>query len=71
MDDIVDRLREVGLCGWRTQQDAADEIERLRALIREWDEANNFGRLDGDELTAAVDRLNASEQALIKEANSG
>lgn len=32
-DDIVTRLREAGLCGWNTQQEAADEIERLRSEL--------------------------------------
>ena len=30
-DDIVTRLRDVGFCGVAAQQEAADEIERLRA----------------------------------------
>lgn len=30
-DNLVDRLRDVGWCGWDTQQEAAAEIERLRA----------------------------------------
>ena len=29
-DNLVDRLRDVGWCGWDTQQEAAAEIERLR-----------------------------------------
>ena len=29
-DDIVTRLRDTGFCGVRAQQEAADEIERLR-----------------------------------------
>ena len=29
-DDIVSRLRDTGFCGVRAQQEAADEIERLR-----------------------------------------
>ena len=33
-DNLVDRLRDVGWCGWDTQQEAADEIERLRAENR-------------------------------------
>ncbi len=31
-DDILDRLRDTGFCGVRTQKEAADEIERLRQL---------------------------------------
>ena len=32
-DDIVERLRDVGFCGVKTQHEAADEIERLREMI--------------------------------------
>lgn len=32
-DDLVARLRDVGWCGWETQQEAADEIERLRNRV--------------------------------------
>lgn len=78
--DIVERLHNscAHLChqcdrenAYAVGIEAADEIDRLRALIREWNEANNFGSLHGDELTAAVDRLNAAEQALIEEARRG
>ena len=31
--DIVERLRDVGFCGVKTQQEAADEIERLREMV--------------------------------------
>lgn len=74
-DDIAERLRQYTTeeYPWvdETMLEAADEIERLRALIVEWDDANNFGSLHGDDLTAAVDRLNASEKALIEEARRG
>ena len=35
-DDIVARLRDVGFCGVKTQQEAADEIERLRIKCEKW-----------------------------------
>lgn len=83
MDDIVERLRRRAE-SWehdgelapdcvdaQWDREGADEIERLRALIVEWDDANNFGSLHGDDLTAAVDRLNATEEALINEARRG
>ena len=35
-DDIVTRLRKPGLCGWATQKQAADEIERLRELVADY-----------------------------------
>lgn len=34
-NDIVERLRDVGWCGWETQQMAADEIERLQKKVIE------------------------------------
>lgn len=46
-DDIVDRLREVGLCGWAAQQEAADEIDRLRSV--------------GDALVASIRNHDLSE----------
>ena len=75
MDDIVDRLRNHtegnDMVTHEVVNDAADEIERLRRLIREWSDANNFGSLYGDDLTKAVDRVIAAEEMLRKEARRG
>lgn len=35
-DDIVTRLRDAGFCGVETQREAADEIGRLRKIIRDF-----------------------------------
>lgn len=73
MTDIVERLVTVAACGRLSTDDkgtllsAADEIERLRALITEWaeaDSANDFMAND----TAAIRYARAME-ALRQEAN--
>lgn len=35
-DDIVTRLREFGYYGYEKENEAADEIERLRRQIKMW-----------------------------------
>ena len=75
-DDIVKRLRSwadmfKGGYAQKLTREAADEIERLRRLIHEWSDANNFWSLYGDDLTKAVDRAIAAEEMLRKEARRG
>lgn len=83
-DDIVTRLRDyncrctfvfAGVVGIVCEAcEAADEIERLRALIVEFGEAYNpkwDDVEDWDEFHAADDRREAAWSALLKEARRG
>jgi hypothetical protein len=48
--------------------EAADEIERLRALITEWADANVWYYTTDDVSNAPAERVKAAEDALLKEA---
>lgn len=80
-DDIVTRLRHKQRLRepWDMRKEpifgeAADEIERLRGLIAEWDEAFQWACWDdetGDDCEATRDRLDAAQDALREEARRG
>ena len=57
MDDIVTRLREPGLCGWNAQQEAADEIERLREKVQDLHMYAEQDACEIERLRAEVARL--------------
>lgn len=72
-DDIVARLREEAqrpaireICS-----EAANEIERLRAAILEWDASTDCFWDDVDSHDAAVQRYRAARAAAVKEARRG
>ena len=73
MSDIVERLVTVAACGRLSTDDkgtllsAADEIERLRALITEWVDA--YADAQWNPIPAAHHRLHAADTALREEAN--
>lgn len=74
-DDIVTRLRTTDYEYEDAELafDAADEIERLRALIAEWHSAESECRYRSDigKWWIASQRLNAAEDALHEEAARG
>jgi hypothetical protein len=74
IDDLTTRLIAHNSCGCGCSSDtrrligeAADEIERLRALITEWVDANVWYYTTDDVSNAPAERVKAAEDALLKE----